>query len=51
MSKSFRLMAGTPYCLERKSVSLDSSMAPVLMSAVPMRAPLFWLSSWALRRA
>src|SRR6476646_5256079 len=49
MSKSLRLIAGTPYCLERKSVSLDSSMAPVLISAVPMRAPLFCCSSWALR--
>jgi len=31
ISKSLRLMAGTPYCFERKSVSLDSSIAPVLI--------------------
>ncbi len=49
MSNSLRLIAGTPYCFERKSVSFDSSIAPVLISAVPMRVPVFCCSSCALR--
>jgi hypothetical protein len=31
MSNSFRLIEGTPYCLERKLVSSDSSMKPSLV--------------------
>src|SRR5215471_4765881 len=49
ISKSFRLIAGTPYCLLRKSVSLCSSIAPTLISAEPMRVPFFCCSSCALR--
>src|SRR5215469_1478202 len=49
ISKSFRLIAGTPYCLLRKSVSLCSSIAPTLIRAEPMRVPFFCCSSCALR--
>src|SRR4029453_1858713 len=49
ISKSFRLIAGTPYCLLRKSVSLCSSIAPTLIRAEPIRVPFFCCSSCALR--
>src|SRR6266849_774771 len=47
MSKSLRLIAGTPYCRDKKSVSLDSSIAPVLISVLPIRVPFFCCSSCA----
>src|SRR5512137_1443574 len=47
ISKSFREMDGTPYCLERKLVRSVSAIAPCLMSSDPMRSPVLRCSSWA----
>src|SRR4051812_9220010 len=46
ISKNERLMAGTPYCRERKLVTSSSERNPSFTSAEPRRAPdSFWVLS------